>query len=642
VDAELDDVRERLRTDTPFWAEHCATILTKDKRKVRLKAFPWQARTPQTPAGVTPLDEALERQRAAGMPMRAIILKARQLGFSTWVQAKLMQRVTQMPDQYALVAAHKGRAASNMMDMANRIYDYLPTDRQLGEMLYGADRMAPFSIKPQKIGEGQTRSGRRWMSLGERARRSEESVYETMTAGAKGDGRASTPSMFHGSEVAHYEDPNFLGGVLNAVPKLAETIVVLESTANGFNHFYDRWVSAQEGAEDPETGGTYAPLFYPWHANPYNTIPFISDQARDRFEKTVGDQDGGGDEEEELLVDVFGCTLEQLRWRRVTIAEECGGDLEMFHQEHPATPEQAFIGSGRPVFPGILVARAVAAAEKAPAPVEGVLRGADWKERKTRSGTVLIPRRAVWVPETAMTPEDEARWPLGARLLVWEHPLNALTQAGLALDKRKPDGQYVEFVDVAEGGRGEGEDPDYSVIQVIDHITRLQVARYRSRVPIHELPLLALLVAVYFNEATLAVEKTGLGVGVVDALAKDYRFRRMYRTRRPGDDQRADAAGDRIGWETTGRTKPLMETTFGALLKTGDHGLRDPATARELTTYVEDPKNPAKHGAQKGTHDDLLMAAMGAQRVAAEMAPRNPDKTRRVSGRDVDDPVTGY
>jgi hypothetical protein len=50
---------------------------------------PWQARTPETPAHMTPLDEALERQRAAGQPMRAIILKARKLGFSTWVQAKL-------------------------------------------------------------------------------------------------------------------------------------------------------------------------------------------------------------------------------------------------------------------------------------------------------------------------------------------------------------------------------------------------------------------------------------------------------------------------------------------------------------------------------------------------------------------------
>jgi hypothetical protein len=399
---------------------------------------------------------------------------------------------------------------------------------------------------------------------------------------------------------------------------------------------------AINGTEDPETGGLYTPLFYPWHANPYNALAFVSDQARDRFERTIGDSDGGGDDEEPELIEQFGVSLEQLRWRRVTIDDECGGDRDFFHQEHPATPEQAFIGSGRPVFPGILVARAIRKAEEAPAPATGVLRGEKWKERRTRSGTVLIPQRAIWVPEAAITAEDEDRWPLGARLLVWEHPLNAVTQAGLAPEKRRPDGQYIEFVDVAEGKGGAGEDSDYSVIQVLDHVTRLQVARYRSRVPIHELPLLCLLVAIYFNEATLAPEKTGLGVGLVDALAKDYRYRRMYRTRRPGDDMRADAIADRVGWETTPRTKPLMEATFGAMLKSGEHGLRDIATAREATTYVQDPKNPVKHGAQKGAHDDLLMAIMGAHRVAAELRPRDLEKKRKVRGRVIDDPLTGW
>jgi hypothetical protein len=59
-----------------------------------------------------------------------------------------------------------------------------------------------------------------------------------------------------------------------------------------------------------------------------------------------------------------------------------------------------FIGSGRPVFPGILVARAIREAEDGPAPVEGVLRGVDWKEKRTRSGTVRVPQRVLWVPGT--------------------------------------------------------------------------------------------------------------------------------------------------------------------------------------------------------------------------------------------------
>jgi hypothetical protein len=226
------------------------------------------------------------------------------------------------------------------------------------------------------------------MVLGEPMRRVEASIYETLTAGAKGGGRASTPSILHGSEVAQYEDPEYLVGMLNAVPKTPESIVVLESTARGLQPLLRPVGAGGRGRGGPGDRGLYVPLFYGWQDNPFNSMRFISDEARARFEATVGDPDGGGDEEELLAGRAFGVTLEQLRWRRVTIAEECGGDIEFFHQEHPATPEQAFIGSGQPVFPGILVAKMLKAAEAAPAPVEGVLRGDEWKSHKTRSGTV--------------------------------------------------------------------------------------------------------------------------------------------------------------------------------------------------------------------------------------------------------------
>jgi hypothetical protein len=66
----------------------------------------------------------------------------------------------------------------------------------------------------------------------------------------------------------------------------------------------------------------------------------------------------------------------------------------------------------------------------------------------------------------------------------------------------------------------------------------------------HDLPLLIYLVALYYNEAWLAVEVTGLGIGVVDALAKDYRYRMLYRRHRAGDDERADARERLLGWST--------------------------------------------------------------------------------------------
>lgn len=613
-------LQERLKYDTPLWAKHCATILDERKQPVKLAPRPWQARTELTPAHMTPLDEALERQRAARMPMRAIILKARKLGFSTWVQAKFMQRITQLPFQYCLSVAHTRKTASVLYDMAELIYTRLPTEEELG---------LGFSIRPQMVGQGRTREGSRWMSLGDKRRPIEASIYETLTAGsASGIGRGYTPSGLHASEAAWYKDPESLVGALNSVPKVEDTIVVIESTANGFNHFYDRWMSAVQGEED-EFGGLFVPLFYGWQDNPFNCLGFTSVDARARFERTIGDPDGGGDDEEPWLVEQFGVTPEQLYWRRVTKREDCGDKLEIFHQEHPATPEQAFIGSGDPVFPGILVAKAIARAERSHEPVSGIPRAIEHKERRTRKGTVNVPQRVLWVPSDATNEVDRDLWGMigPGHLQVWEHPTNERSQEGVPEAERKPDGQYVAFVDVAQGEGSTTELRDYSAIQVVDHLTKMQVARWRGRPPLHDLPLLCVLVGLYYNTAWLAPEATGLGIGVVDSLAQDFKYPKIYRRRRRGDDQRNDQDQRYLGWYTSPASKPLMELTFGELLKAEEDGLRDVATAREFTTYVEIDRG--KHGAQKGAYDDLAMAYMGAQRVALELSPRAPGKRKK-------------
>lgn len=623
---ELLAVRRRLGEDTPFWARNCATILNPRRQKVKLLARPWQARTSETPAHIVPLDEALEAQRAAGMPMRALILKARKLGFSTWVQAKIMQRVTLRSNEYAISAAHLRQAAGQLMDMAHRMYVNLPSEAELG---------LGFGVKPHYIGGSQTRGDLRWMALGDRLRPTDASIYETMTAGSKGSGRASTPSMIHASEAAHFEDPGFLVGLLNALPKEPETIAVIESTANGFNEFYERWMRAIEGAEDPDTGGLYVPLFYSWQDNPYNSLAFVSDEARARFELTVGDEAGGGDPEEIELIEQYGVTLEQLRWRRVTISEDCEDKIEVFHQEHPATPEQAFIGSGNPVFAGILIARAITFAQEQPEPVEGVLRGIEHKEHKTKTGTVLIPQRALWVPRADISLEDQEIWG-GTRLKVWEHPINAETEVGAK--EPRPRGQYVIAGDVAQGRSTTREDGDFSAAAVFDHVSQLQVASFVSRIDIHDFPLVLHLMALYYNMGWLAPEVTGLGIGVVDALRLDLRYPRLYRRRRAGDDRRNDQREQLLGWETTMRTKPLLEQTMGQAFKDGSHGIRDLPTARQFTTYVETDKG--KHEAQKGTNDDLVMVTMIAKRVCFELKPKGAPIVRPAHA--PADDTTGY
>ena len=647
LQGELLALQQRLRTDTPFWAgglnngvptrwDGACKIVDVSKKLVPLKARPWQARTPDTPAHIRPLDEVIDDRLAQGVPVRIRILKARKLGFSTWVQARFMRDITQNELEYALVVAHLADSYGELANMARRIYDNLPNDHELAELIYGpgSGRSAPFSIKPQLVAEGNTR-GSRYMQLGSKQRPSMASTYTTLTAGSKGGGRATTPNKLHLSECAHYDDDEFLLGVRNAVAKEPGSIVIEETTANGFNRFYDEWQAAVEGQEDENAGGIYIPLFYGWQDNPYNAMRFLSDRERDAFEKTIGDVDGGGDDEEILLLEEFGCSLEQLKWRRVTKADECGGKLEEFHQEHPATPEQAFIGSGQPVFDSIRVTKMIRRAEAAPEPVSGVLRATETKTIRTKAGTIDAPVRVAWVPEELISAEEVKIWG-DSRLLVWEHPVNERTQVGVPEAEVRPDGQYVGFCDVSTGQGNTLKPGDWHALQMLDHVTRMQVARYRSRIPLEDLPIVVALIGTYYNVAWLAPEVNGPGIALVNDL-KAMRYRRMYRRRRAGDDQRTDQREYLLGWETTTRTKPMMEATFGQVLKEEEHGLRDPATGREFTTYVEDAKNPVKHGALKGSHDDLVISFMGAHRVAGELKPRDPGtKAGKVSGPDYD------
>ena len=55
-------------------------------------------------------------------------------------------------------------------------------------------------------------------------------------------------------------------------------------------------------------------------------------------------------EQELTLREAFGLDDAQLRWRRWCISANCAGNEDIFAQEYPATPEEAFLTSGRPVF----------------------------------------------------------------------------------------------------------------------------------------------------------------------------------------------------------------------------------------------------------------------------------------------------
>jgi hypothetical protein len=638
-DLQRAEIREALTYETPFWAggitrrrdgswrypkanefQGVAKVVSKSRRLVPLIASPWQLE----------FDELLERQRAAGQPMRAIVLKARQLGLLDvdGGEDRAAPDDAALPERGGRRAPRQGCRDDLRDDPPDALAFAVEQELGLG-----------FSVKPDIIAKSFSPNGRKFIEFGEQSTRLRamgrdgSSLLDIDTAESPEAVRGETKNLVHLSEFAKWPEratsgmTSKMASVLNAVPYEPETMVVLEFTAHGLNHAYRRWIAAKEGAGDPMSGETYAALFVPWWREPGYQMAFHTQEARQDF---VDHELGRGPygEDEEMLSEVLGLTPEQLLWRRMQIRTQHGESLEAFKQEYPATDEEAFIGSGNPVFPGILVARAIKQVETEPEPVVGTLRAGAWVEKKTRGGTIEIPTRAVWVPQEDMLRDELV-------LKVWEHPRSEAEEALLPESERKGQGQYVVGADFSEGQENTISVGDYHAIHVIDHVRKVQVAEHLSRADLSKLPLWVVLIGLYFNEAWLLPERNGPGIYVVEAL-KDYRYRMVYRPRRPGD--RGDKPSNRIGWETTQATKPLMEGVFEEALADGSHGIRSMVMARQMNTYVADERG--RHGAQPGEHDDALIAGMIARYGAVELQPRKSRKRRQRF--EPEDELTGY
>jgi len=121
---ERRQAERRLRTDTPFYAEKCLTIVDQGAHQIPCVFNEAQRH----------VDGVLESQRAEGKPMRAVILKARKLGMSTGIEAKITHRYTTRANHHAVVVAHDKTTASEIFAMSELMYANLP-NREVGELV---------------------------------------------------------------------------------------------------------------------------------------------------------------------------------------------------------------------------------------------------------------------------------------------------------------------------------------------------------------------------------------------------------------------------------------------------------------------------------------------------------------------------
>lgn len=251
------------------------------------------------------LHERLEEQKRVTGKVRALVVKGRQQGCSTYVQARDFHIVTTTKGKKAFILTHEAEATKNLFEMTKRFYDAMPEG-----LLPIPDTSSAKEINFRTLNSG----------------------YAVGTAGNKSVGRSQTIQIFHGSEVAYWPNAEeHAKGILQAVPNEAGTEIILESTANGIgNYFYNMWMAATSGQSE------FQGIFLPWYWQPeYKSQP----QEREQANLT--------DEEEELIGyhGQEGLTKEHLFWRRKKFLEfsnDFETARELFNVEYPMTALDAF------------------------------------------------------------------------------------------------------------------------------------------------------------------------------------------------------------------------------------------------------------------------------------------------------------
>jgi len=301
--ALLKEARKRklikeYETNFKAFAEDQVKIITKDAKK---GFVPFTFNEAQDV-----INTKLEEQLAKDKKVRAIILKARQQGISTYCTARTAWKSYFTPHARSVVMAHDSATSDALFTMSKNLIQYMDDEFR--------PSLVASNAKEIKFEHNQA-------------------GYRLYTAGSPEAGRGTTPSIAHLSEVAFWTfDEKILAGLFQGISQADGTEVILESTANGASgEFYRLWRSAVQGYERGES--EYVPIFLPW---------FITSEYRREAPESFEP-----DTQEEGLIKEFGLDYDQLYWRRLKIAES--GERK-FMQEYPAYAEEAFLVSGSSVF----------------------------------------------------------------------------------------------------------------------------------------------------------------------------------------------------------------------------------------------------------------------------------------------------
>ncbi|MBU0513847.1 MAG: hypothetical protein KJ621_03655, partial [Proteobacteria bacterium] len=325
--------------------------------------------------------EVVEEQRQAGLPVRIVVVKFRQVGGTTGGGGIIYHDAATRSGRHAIAIAHKREASGNLLAIYKRFHDHADQEAEIADCRVNLKPLARYSSKKELVFENpdsKTRNQNPGLLSG----------ITIESAENEDAGRSGTYQLAHLSEVGiwpkHRErDREVFTSVMATVPSHPDTMVIAESTGKEPSGlFYDLVKDAEIGAND------FRLVFFPWHENPDNALAFKDFDEKRAFIEEVNRPkviDGkAGPSEEKRLHDELGLTWEQLHWRKWTIRNTCGGDVDKFKREYPATVDEAFLHRGASAFDQGAIAEGLLKASKSRPLRVCDLEIQDTPERKTR------------------------------------------------------------------------------------------------------------------------------------------------------------------------------------------------------------------------------------------------------------------
>lgn len=466
------------------------------------------------------LYNALKKQYDQGKPQRAIVLKARQMGFSTLTEAMIFKKTVTAFNIKSGIITHEASATDNLFNMSKRYLDNLPDE-----------------LKPQI-----KKSNAKELVFDNDNGAGLKGIIKCMTAGNTTVGRSDTFQNLHISEYAFWggKKKDTLIGLLQAVPDTINTMIVVESTANGYDDFKDMWDDAVAGK------GDFVPVFCAW---------WELDEYRKEYDGFELSDD------EEKLKALYNLDNEQLAWRRWCIETNCRGDINLFKQEYPSCPEEAFLSSGNCVFDKEKI----------------INRIQEIRNREPlKQGSFLYDYDGLQITN-----------------IRWQDDKNGIIKIYKDVEAKRP---YVI------GGDTAGDGSDNFVGEVLDNISGEQVAELSHKTDEDLYARQMYCLGKYYNEALIGVEVNFSTYPEKELERLEYP--NLYH--RQQEDSITHKYQFKKGFKTTSVTRPIIIAGLVEVIRDDVDTINSAELLHECLSFIKNEQGRAE--AEQGKHDDRVMA----------------------------------